>query len=31
MSETTLAVTGMTCADCTHPIQKALMRLPDMR
>jgi mercuric reductase len=31
MSETTLAVTGMTCADCAHHVQKALERLPGVR
>jgi mercuric reductase len=31
MSETTLAVTGMTCTDCAHHVEKALLRLPGVR
>jgi mercuric reductase len=31
MSETTLAVTGMTCTDCAPHVQKALLRLPGVR
>jgi mercuric reductase len=31
LSETTLAVTGMTCAACAQQIQKALTRLPGVR
>ena len=31
MSETTWVVSGMTCADCAHHVQKALRRLPGVR
>jgi mercuric reductase len=31
VSETTLAVSGMTCTDCAHHVQKALKRLPGVR
>jgi len=31
MSETTLAVTGMTCTACAHHVEKALLRLPGVR
>jgi len=31
MSETTLAVTGLTCADCAHHVEKTLKRVSGVR